>query len=60
MIRRALGLGLTIIILKFLISEVFVAGENLLVNTLNTANAVMSNTSRNLEAGFDLNQLVPR
>lgn len=60
MIRKALGLGLTIIILKFLVSEVFIAGESLLVNMLNTANVVFSNTSENFEVGFDVNQLIPR
>ncbi|HEY4479861.1 MAG TPA: hypothetical protein VJB58_00090 [Candidatus Paceibacterota bacterium] len=58
--RRALGLGLTILILKFLLSEVFVAGESLLVNMLNTANVVFSNASNSLESGFDLDSVVPR
>jgi hypothetical protein len=43
MIRKALGLGLMIIILKFLMKEVFTAGTGALVSLFNTANVVFSN-----------------
>jgi hypothetical protein len=54
MIRRALGLGLMILILKFLMSEVFMAMENMMVDTLNTASTVMTGIN---QSGFNIQNL---
>jgi hypothetical protein len=43
MIRRALGLGLMILILKFLMNSVFTAAEGTFVQFFNTANVLLGN-----------------
>lgn len=59
MIRKALGLGLLIIILKFLIKEVFVAGENTAIQFFNAAAAVMSNIGKFASTSSDIDSLMP-
>lgn len=49
MIRKALGLGLMIIILKFLMNSVFTAAEGSFVQFFNTANVLLGNIG---ESGF--------
>lgn len=59
MIRKALGFGLMILILKFLMREVFVAGQNSLVTLFSTANVLMSNIG-NIHHGVDVTRLIPQ
>jgi hypothetical protein len=58
MIRKAIGLGLMIIILRFLMKEVFAAFESSLVSIFNTANVLMSNLG-NAQAP-DVSALIPQ
>ncbi|MEK7642363.1 MAG: hypothetical protein AAB392_01065 [Patescibacteria group bacterium] len=59
MIRRILGLGLAILLLKFLMKSVFVAGENAFITLLNTAGVLFSNMG-NIGTGVNVDHLVPR
>lgn len=59
MIRRAIGFGLMLLILKFLMSEVFSAGQDTAVSLLNTANVLFSNIG-NMNKGFEVENLIPR
>jgi hypothetical protein len=60
MIRKALGLGLMILILKFLMSEVFSAGEKTLVEIFNTASAIIPQVGTNGLEAPDVSSLIPR
>ncbi len=59
MIRRALGFGLMLLILKFLMSEVFSAGQDTAVSLLNSANVLFSNIG-SMDRGFEVENLIPR
>jgi hypothetical protein len=59
MIRRALGLGLMILILRFLMKEVFAAFENTAVSVLNVANILISKLGTTTTQ-LDINNLIPR
>ena len=56
---RAMGLGLMILILKFLMSEVYVAMNGSLVQMFNTAGLLFGNLG-NVQTGFDASYLIPR
>jgi hypothetical protein len=58
MIRKAIGLGILILILKLLMKEVFVAGSGALTSLLNTANILFSNFG-NLTSPPDPSALIP-
>lgn len=48
-----------LLILKFLMSKVFVAGQDTAVSLLNTANVLFSNIG-NMDKGFEVEDLIPR
>jgi hypothetical protein len=59
MIRKALGLGLMLLILKFLMKEVFVAAEDSMVQILNGAGAIFSSRGF-VPSDAEIQSLIPR
>ena len=57
--RRAIGFGITILVLKFLMSEVFEAFEATAVNLFDTANVFLGQAEL-LPSGVDVTSLIPR
>jgi hypothetical protein len=58
MIRKAIGLGILVLILKILMKEVFVAGQGAIVSLFNTANILFSNLG-NITSSPNPSALVP-
>jgi hypothetical protein len=55
-ILRVVGLGLTIVMLKFLVPKVFMGLENTLLVFFETIQTVLASSRQSLTAGFNLPQ----
>lgn len=59
-IRGAIGLGMTIIVLKFLVSGAFHAFEATVINGFDFANAILHKAELSAEAGYPLPLRAPQ
>lgn len=60
-INRAIGLGIGILVLQFLMSEVFQAFENTLITTFNTTDSVLGQVEKGMNtSSTSFATLLPR